>query len=175
MKLPASEAARLLALPAKPVYRPRSGLTREARSILKPLAKRFGPDISELQLAWVRIVGERLARYSSPRKISGGPDGQVLLVEAQGPVALALQAQNRQLLERLSMFAGSGRITGIRCVTPRHRAPTEESPRPVERLGASPEEIAALEEQLAHLPEGGLKKALRELGLGVLARSDRSR
>lgn len=175
MRLSATEAARLLALPARPVYRPKGGLSRETRAILKPMAKRFGPDISELQLAWVQIVGEKLARLCAPQKITGGPDGQVLVVEAQGPVALALEAQSRQLLERLSMFAGAGRITRFRCVATRRRSQPAPTRRTAPRKGATPEELAALEAQLAHLPEGALKKAMRALGVGVLARNHDSR
>ena len=84
---------------------------RAAERVLKPLAKRFGVGIEQLEQHWTEIVGARLSRWCDPVSIQRQGNVQTLVIQARGPAGAVLQAESRRILERVKLYAG-------------HRAPT---------------------------------------------------
>ncbi len=74
--------------------------------VVRPLAKRFGPGVSELDVHWREIVGEPLADWSKPERYQGGSSGSTLVVRARGPAAALVEAQSARILERVAAYSG---------------------------------------------------------------------
>ena len=74
--------------------------------VVRPLAKRFGPAVNELDAHWREIVGEPLAAWSKPERYLGGSGGTALVVRARGPAAALVEAQSARILERVAAYAG---------------------------------------------------------------------
>lgn len=85
---------------------PSAGRVLEA-SVLRPLAKKFGPGTSELRLHWKEIVGEALARWTRPERLQSGAAGRTLVISARGPAAALIEAQSGRILDRVSQYTGS--------------------------------------------------------------------
>ncbi len=168
----AQQAARLLLTPARPAARGMSRPDRAVRKILRPMGKKFGPGVRELKMRWQDIAGPRLAAVCTPDKLSGNKNGQTLTVRARGSAALLVQAQSSQLLERINLLAGSGRVTGLRIVQGPVSAPLPKTGTFVQKAGCTPSELTALDEQLKNIASDELRNALRELGMGVMSRTD---
>lgn len=79
---------------------------RAAGKVVRPLAARFGPGLTELEAHWPAIIGEALAHYTRPEKFQGGASGLTLVVRARGPAAALAEAQAPQILERVARYAG---------------------------------------------------------------------
>lgn len=73
---------------------------------MRPLARRFGPTLNDLEQHWTSIVGEALAQYTRPEKFQGGASGSTLLVRARGPAAALVEAQASKILERVAHYSG---------------------------------------------------------------------
>lgn len=79
---------------------------RAASRVMRPLSRRFGPTVADLDEHWVAIVGEALAKYTRPEKFQGGASGSILLVRARGPAAALVEAQTPKILERVARYSG---------------------------------------------------------------------
>ncbi|KPP82497.1 MAG: putative RNA-binding protein [Oceanicaulis sp. HLUCCA04] len=86
----------------RPAIKPPPPAGRAMAGVLRPLARAFGPGVSELDEHWAAIVGEALARWSSPEKLQAG----TLVVRARGPAAALIEAQSGIILERVAQYAG---------------------------------------------------------------------
>ncbi|MGP1275412.1 MAG: DciA family protein [Caulobacterales bacterium] len=86
----------------KPAIKPPPQAGLAMARVLRPLARAFGPGVSELEEHWSAIVGEALARWSSPEKLQAG----ALVVRARGPAAALIEAQSAVILERVAQYAG---------------------------------------------------------------------
>lgn len=86
----------------KPAIKPPPPAGRALANVLRPLARAFGPGASELDEHWEAIVGEALARWSSPEKLQA----DTLTVRARGPAAALIEAQSGVILERVAQYAG---------------------------------------------------------------------
>lgn len=86
----------------RPAIQPAPPAGRALANVLRPLARAFGPGVSELDEHWEAIVGEALARWSSPEKLQAG----TLTVRARGPAAALIEAQSGVILERVAQYAG---------------------------------------------------------------------
>jgi len=146
--------------------RPRAAL----RQILRPLGKKFGPGVYELQLNWAQIAGPRLAGVCAPERLVSSKNGQVLTIRTKGSAAMLVQAGSVQLLERVNLVAGFGRVTELRIKQGRIMAGSPVLDTKATKTSCRPEEIAALDVQLADIDDPDLKAALKELGLGVIGR-----
>ncbi|MEO1040055.1 MAG: DciA family protein [Pseudomonadota bacterium] len=88
---------------------PRAGARPVADAVAKvvrPMAKRFGPGVSELSERWVEIVGAPLAAWSQPERYQSGAGGTALVVRAKGPAAALIEAQSAQILDRVAAYSG---------------------------------------------------------------------
>lgn len=88
-----------------PVSPPPSA-ARAIGKVMRPLAARFGPGLSDLEEHWPAIIGEALAAYTKPEKFQGGASGLTLVIRARGPAAALAEAQAPQILERVARYAG---------------------------------------------------------------------
>lgn len=90
----------------RPAIKPPPRVGVAATRLIKPLAKRFGPGVNELDEHWEAIVGAPLAQWSKPDKMIGTPSGLTLVVQAKGPAAALIEAQSNRILERVGQYAG---------------------------------------------------------------------
>ena len=113
--------------------------------VVRPLAKRFGPGVSELDAHWREIVGEPLAAWSSPERYMGGSGGPTLVVRARGPAAALVEAQSARILERVAAYAGRPvkRLKIVQGPIEPAGAPVRRKPgqRIVKTKGAAPETV----------------------------------
>ncbi|NNC38657.1 MAG: DUF721 domain-containing protein [Hyphomonadaceae bacterium] len=98
----------------KPQYRPTPSAAMAVNRVIRPLSKKFGPGASALASHWPQIVGEKWAKLSRPRGVRGAKGEKTLMIEAQGPAATLLQANSKQLLDKINQFLGDGAITKLR-------------------------------------------------------------
>ena len=170
-----NEAARLMSRTARSPIRSISRPSRAIRNILKPMGKKFGPGLSQLKQNWLQIVGPRLADICSPQKLTGIKGSQTLTLIAKGSSAMLIQAQSTQLLEKINLITGRGTVKSIRIIQGKIRNTPQASSSPPTspkiNSGFTPKQLTALDEQLKDITNPSLKKALKELGLGVIKNS----
>ncbi len=132
------------------------------------MGKKFGAGVQELKMRWPQIAGPRLAAVSTPARLSGTPNAQTLLIHTKGSAAMLVEAGSAQLLERINLIVGGGRVTKIRTRQGPIRSKTQHRPAPPATTQCTPEQLAKLDQQLADIEDPALKEALRNLGLGIL-------
>lgn len=168
-----AEAVEILARKrTRPVRRPPPPAGRSLNAFIKALDARFGQGPGALQARWREIVGPDIARRTEPVKLTkpraGG--GASLEIRVAGAAAAIVQHQSTEILARVNLFLGAGAVDKLRIVQGPLRALTETPARPARRRPAPLD--AALEAELARAladaPDTPLKKALTELGRGVL-------
>ncbi len=156
-----------------------------AGRILSPAFRRRGFAQTALIEQWAEIVGEELARYSLPEKIShprggekdappagrsrfsrGGEDGGgVLTLRVDGPLAVEIQHATPQLLERINGFFGYRAISRI--ALKQGPLPRRHERRAKKLHPLAPEEEQALDAKLQAIGDERLAHALKRLGRGV--------
>lgn len=102
---------------------------RAAAKVLRPLSQKFGPGTDRLLERWSDIVGERLAGWSSPERLSG----QTLYVVAKGPAGALIEADAPHILERLQPILGRSTPTRLRVRQGRPRTAPGSSPTALNR------------------------------------------
>nr|WP_294914212.1 DciA family protein [uncultured Neokomagataea sp.] len=70
--------------------------------VTQPTFKKKSPILVRLALNWPDFVGPYLAQQTEPRRLSAG----TLTLACAGPVAMELQHQSVQLLERINTACG---------------------------------------------------------------------
>ncbi len=141
---------------------------------MDPVARRRGFATAELIAAWPELVGERYAGTTVPDALkfprqSGGGDEDwqpgTLTIRCEGAVALYLQHEIPQIIERINGFFGHQVVGAVRIVqrpvmsaTGRHG----QTPRPLDA-----EDKQAIDRSTANITDDGLRGALRKLGRGV--------
>jgi len=158
--------------PSRPPIRSISRPSRAIRNILKPMGKKFGPGVSQLKRNWLQIVGPRLANICAPQKLTGVKGSQTLTITSKGSSAMLIQAQSTQLLEKINLVTGRGTVKSIRVIQGKIRNNAQATCLPTTsskiNAGFTPKQLTALDEQLKDITNPNLKKALRELGLGII-------
>jgi hypothetical protein len=117
-------------------------------------------------------VGVDIARRTEPVKLirgrNGGPSS--LEIRVAGAAAALIQHQAPEILARVNLFLGEGKVDKLRIVQGPLRALVPEAAKPMRRrpapLDAAQE--AELARGLASEPDSPLKSALLALGRGVL-------
>lgn len=146
---------------------------RAAERVLRPLAKRFGVGIEQLEQHWTEIVGARLARWCDPVSIQRQGGVQTLVIQARGPAGAVLQAESRRILERVKLYAGHRAPTRLKVVQGRLGGQeTPKSPGQSHAAPASPQPPETLNR--AHQVTDGLEKSTEARLLSALKRFDRS-
>lgn len=146
---------------------------RAVAAVLRPLAKKYGPGLTEITEHWNEIAGERLSKLARPVKLTRGRKGGTLTLRTRGPAATLLQAETPRLIERANLYCGEGAIARIAfqqgplsfkpAMTPKKAPPV--------RRGLTPSETQSLENSLDGIESERLRAALQRLGRAVLSRS----
>jgi hypothetical protein len=138
--------------------------------IAKPVLGKQGLGEAELLQQWPAIIGDDLARYCWPIKLSF-PRGQrrdgTLRLRVASALALEIQHREPVLLERINGYFGYRAVTRLALIqggTP-PAAERPPSPRP---LAAA--ERAALDDRLGGIADPGLRAALERLGSAIIGR-----
>jgi len=126
---------------------------------------------------WAEIIGAELARGCQPDQLRfpRGKDGDLdrsggtLTLRCLGAMALELQHQTPMLLERINSYFGYRAVAQLRLVQGSLRRHPQRKTAKLPPL--APADRAATEAQLAPLPEGEVKDALRRLGDAIQQRS----
>lgn len=162
------QAARFLeARRGRRAIRPAPSAGKAASRVLAPLAKRFGLGVEQLQARWPEIVGERLAKWSEPEAIQRQGGSQTLVIRARGPAGAVLQAQSRQILERVRQYAGKLAPTRLR-VRQGSAAAVEAAAQPEMTDTPSSSQVS---ERVEQTPETRLQSALDRFAKSVNSRS----
>lgn len=140
-------------------------------AIVRKAAPSKGPAIGRLKARWSEIVGEGIARYCRPEKLTSTRTGRTLILRVVPSAAPLVQHQAEVIRQRVSVAAG-GSITGLRLV----QGPLAGTPQPPpRRRPLSAAEREGLERQASGIADPGLRAALVALGEAVLADSGDSR
>jgi hypothetical protein len=129
--------------------------------LLGPAAKRRGLAEARLLTDWGRIVGPEIAAHCQP--ISLSRDG-FLLLHVSGGVALELQHNELQVIDRINVFFGRPTVTRLRLrQAPRQRRLlADRAPPPPPDL--SPKEKEAIARSVETVADADLRQALEALG-----------
>jgi hypothetical protein len=149
--------------------------------IAKAANKKFGFSEPHILNYWPDIVGERLASYASPEKLSRPrqrdqyAQGGVLTIRVSGPLGLDIQHMEPQILERINAYYGFQAVTRLHIVRgPQSARPKRQGSRrskPTPALDATAQ--TSLEDSLADIEHEGLRAALAKLGTSILERNKR--
>ena len=116
---------------------------------------------------WPAIVGEELAAFSIPERISrrGGNSGKgaVLTVRVEGAMAPEVQHMVPLILQRLNGHYGAGSITELKII----QGPLPANYRRHFVKPPNPAEVHAAAQALGDFPDGPLKVALSRLGARI--------
>ena len=138
---------------------------RAAERILRPLAKKFGVGVDQLEHYWPEIVGQRLAQWSQPKSIQRAGGISTLVVEARGPAGAVLQAESRRILDRVATYAGAKSPTRLRVVQGRLRPE-----KPAENQMTAVSGTSQNSEKVETSAEARLLSALKRFDKSVKAR-----
>ena len=133
--------------------------------VVRPLARRFGPGVSELVERWEEIVGAPLAAWSYPERYQSGAGGVALVVRAKGPAAALIEAQSAQILDRVATYSGKP-VRRLKLVQGALNTQTPVRARRAQRIVKTGEKAP---QALAESPEARLEQTLnawrRDFGL----------
>ncbi|MEL6663314.1 MAG: DciA family protein, partial [Pseudomonadota bacterium] len=127
-----------------------------------------GAGIARLKAQWRELVGEDLAKYCAPEKLSGKKGERTLTLRVIPQAAPIIQHQGEQIRSRLKTAVG-GHISKLKIVQgplPGAPAPTPVNLRP-RTLSAS--ELSALERAAAEIECPRLRAATVSLGKAMVS------
>lgn len=144
---------------------------------LDPIYARKGMASSALTASWPELAGPMFADCTLIETIqwphqrdNGSPSyqGGVLVVRVDGPQAIYLQHEERQIIERVNQFFGFHAITRIKIV----QAPIARKAKPEKPTlpDLSPSQDRKLRECVVHFEDPALNEAVLAMGRGVLQR-----
>ena len=89
------------------------------QKIIRPLHRKQGWTEAQLRSHWPHVVGAALARHTRPAGMSfprGRQGAATLTIEVAGPLAVEIQHQTPQIIERINTALGRRAVERIRCV-----------------------------------------------------------
>ncbi|MCD6035618.1 MAG: hypothetical protein K0R63_1359 [Rickettsiales bacterium] len=164
----------------KPTYQRRFGhdsLKSALSSLLAPALKTRGFAEQRILTDWQLIVGELLARYSTPKKLqfpgSERKDGVLHVEVYDSGLAMQLQHLEPQLLEKIATYFGYRAVGKLKIL---HRIrPAGFIPAPALKvappLDVTPSEKEVLTQQVAGIEDPALAEILLSLGGRVIDRA----
>jgi len=96
---------------------PRVG--RYVPKIAKVAFKKYGFAEPHILNYWTDIVGNKLAKFAEPVKMSrirGNDEAAVLTIRVYGPAALELQHREPQILQRINIYYGYRAVGRLRII-----------------------------------------------------------
>jgi hypothetical protein len=158
---------------ATPAFRAAPPVASRIPKVLGPSAKKFGFSNASLLTHWREVIGPRLATVVQPQKlIRRRSGGAVLVLRVSGAAAMEVQHRKPQLLARINGFLGGEALSDLQIV----QGPLPPPPRtaiPARPLTEA--ERARLEEELAGMAPGPLRRALYRLGEELMRRTGETR
>jgi len=152
------------------------GLDRLARflpDITKKAFEKFGFAYSDVAEHWSDIVGEEIARHTSPERIrwprrsmpkQGFYESGILTIRVDGPRAIEIQHRGPEIIDRINRFYGYQAISDIKII--QGPLPKRDSEKPV-KADVAPQTSPPASETLDQIEDQDLKAALQKLGQGV--------
>lgn len=144
-----------------------------ADRIIAPIRRKRGLSEAALVSDWENILGRDLAAECIPLRLVPGGEGVggTLHIRVSGALALELQHLQPQVIERINSYFGYRAVGRIALhqgpIGPRSQRPRRTDPPP------TPGDLAALENRLGSVEDPELRRALADMGHGVLSRKQR--
>ncbi len=153
-------------------------------SVTRKAFERFGFSTAALLTDWAGIVGNDLARYTSPDRLKwpraghesdgeGGPERQAatLILRVDLGRGLDIQYRTRQIIERINSHFGYRAVAELRII----QAPVEGAlpPAPVAKPPRRAFDRASTEPLVAAVADEGLRAALEKMQAGLTNRGHR--
>lgn len=171
--MPMAENTVSKVLKGRPARRPAPRIGAALGAFNKAHRKTHGGGCAEIAARWSDIAGERLAKLSTPVKLTAPGNAGVLYVHAQGAAALLIEADAERILENAALCVG--RPVARRIVV-RQAAPAQDAGNANAAPGRCPPRIARrLDASLEPIADPGLKAALKALGRSVHGASHKDR
>lgn len=140
---------------------------RSLYKILKPLAQKSGFADGRIFSHWRQIVGQDMAQMARPQKLS---NKTLTLSVSNGAVAMEVQHQSMQLMERINSHFGFQAVSSIRTLqTYMELEPAPQKPAIKPDQGARTRAAA----QVENVKDDTLRDALSRLGSYVEMRHSR--
>jgi len=142
-------------------------ISAETERITSPIRKKRGLTEVAIISDWPKIIGNRLAQECLPLRISpgAGANNGTLYIQVSGVLALELQHMQTQVIERINGYFGYQAISRVIL----QQAPViNEKPKKKIKKELTKEDTIALDLLLDGVTDNSLRKALRDLGQGIL-------
>ncbi len=144
----------------------RRGLQSAASAVTRvagPMWRKRGFAESRVITDWPAVVGEAIAPYCVPLRITrprGGEEGGALYIRAAGSWAVELHHLSPQILDRVNGFLGFKAVTELKIVQgPVAAGPKRRRPKPL-----PPDARELISDAIADVGDDGLRDALERLG-----------
>ena len=155
---------------ARPVRTYATPFGKVARKVTRQAAKQGGSPLAILKDQWPEIVGEEIARYCRPEKITGNKAGRTLTLLVLPAAAPLVQHQSETIRQRVSVAAG-GDIAKL-TIMQGQLGPARRKLAPTPSRTLSPNELAELEASTEAIADPRLREAIVALGKAVLSEKD---
>jgi len=150
-------------------------LSQTINKLTKSMLGRQGLTQGSIIAKWHDIIGEDLARHTSPQKIvfarDGVSGGTLHLRCDSGALATQLQHTTPQILDRVNTFFGYQAVLKLRLIQgplPGHVEPRKKPVRPLSKAQAD-----AIAGTVASVEDDELRAALERLGSSIVSRDHR--
>ena len=147
-------------------------LKSQIQNITKPIMRKNGFVTPKIIFDWPLIVGEYLAKYTTPIKIhypaSKNCDGtlHIEVISAQSPIIQQLQPE---IIEKIAVYCGFRAVARIKLIHT-NKLPNEELE--VKTKALTSEQSERLDKMLAGLEDGELRNKLMSMGEYVIRKSE---
>ena len=159
--------ARLKHMRAKPTRRPPPRLGHDVRKLMRKHAKTGTTSIGKLKEDWEGLVGEEIAKFCRPEKLTGSKSARTLVLNVHPAAATRIQHESELIRQRVSVAAG-GTVTKLKLV---QRALEPKRVRKMDKTRAlTGEERAELHKETECIENPKLRAALLALGEAVITR-----
>ena len=159
--------ARLKRMRAKPVRRPPPRLGHDVRKLLRKHAKAGTTSISKLKDDWQSLVGEEIAKFCRPEKLTGSKAARTLVLRVHPAAATRIQHESETIRQRVSVAAG-GTVTKLKLI--QGDLGTSKARALHKTRALSGDERAALQKGTDGIENPKLRAALLALGEAVITR-----
>ncbi|MEM9740436.1 MAG: DciA family protein [Pseudomonadota bacterium] len=153
---------------AKPIHRGAPTLGQAAAKFARRSLPEPGAGLARLKAQWRDVVGEDLAKYCAPEKLSGKKTERVLTLRVIPQAAPIIQHQAEQIRSRLKTAAG-GHVAKLKIVQGPLPGTPASKPADVRRRTITPTELSALERAVAEIDCPRLRAATISLGKAMVS------
>ncbi len=152
---------------AKPMHMGAPTVGQAAATFARKSLPEPGAGLARLKAQWREIVGEDIAKYCAPEKLTGKKTERTLTLRVIPQAAPLVQHRGEEIRQRVRTAVG-GVVTGLKLV----QGPLPGADAPRERLvrrALSVEELSALRRAVAEIESPQLREATMALGKAMLS------